>query len=75
MAKAAVDTGLWYLAEYTRDEGTFTLNRRPKEFASIADYTRAQSRFRSLGDADLEHLAAARDAKWARIDEQWQTKR
>jgi pyruvate ferredoxin oxidoreductase beta subunit len=75
MAKAAVDTGLWYLAEYTGDEGTFTLNRRPKEFASIADYTRAQSRFRSLGDADLEHLAAARDAKWARIDEQWQTKR
>jgi pyruvate ferredoxin oxidoreductase beta subunit len=73
MAKVAVDTGLWYLAEYTGETGTFTINRRPKEFASIADYTRAQSRFKSLGDADLAHIEAARDAKWSHIDASWES--
>ena len=68
-AKAIVDCGLWYLAEY--EAGDYKISRRPKEFGSIKDYLHSQSRFRALDDAAIAHIEAERDAKWAYIDTHW----
>ena len=65
-AKEVVDCGLWYLAEY--ENGSFTLNHRPKEFTSVKDYLLKQSRFRHLTDDDIEIIESSRDAKWDFID-------
>lgn len=68
-AKAMVDCGLWYLAEYY--DGEFHLNRNPKEFTSVRDYLKCQSRFAHLDDADIEHIEKGRDAKWEKMRKNW----
>lgn len=65
LGKAIVDCGLWYLAEY--ENGAFKLNRRPKEFTPVADYLRAQSRYRALSDEDIARIESHRDAIWERL--------
>jgi len=70
LAKAAVDSGLWYLAEY--EKGAFKLNRNPGSFTPVADYLKAQSRFRHLTEEDISRIEAARDAKWENMRRQWQ---
>ncbi len=50
IAKEVVDCGLWYLAEY--ENGEFTLNHQPKEFADVKAYLKKQSRFQHLTDED-----------------------
>ena len=77
IAKEVVDCGLWYLAEYEGEElsgqpgGKFVLNRNPKEFSSVEDYLRRQSRFRSVDEADMAAIIAGRDAKWETIRRDW----
>lgn len=69
LGKAAVDCGLWYLAEY--ENGKFKINRDPKEFTPIEDYLKMQTRFPNLDASDLAHISAERDAFWARIRSEW----
>lgn len=69
LAKEAVDTGLWYLAEYENKE--FTLNKNPKQFASIQDYLSKQGRFSALDEHDVEILTQERDETWEKIRREW----
>lgn len=69
LAKEYVDTGLWYLAEY--ENGEYTLNRNPKEFASIKDYVSKQGRFKTMTDADMAELERQRDRTWEKIRSEW----
>lgn len=69
IGKEAVDCGLWYLAEF--ENGKFTVNRDPKEFTSVEDYLKKQSRFTNLDDHDLARIIAERDATWQRIRNDW----
>ena len=69
LAKQAVDSGLWYLAEY--ENGEFTLNKDPKEFASVEDYLKVQSRFKHLTDENIEVIKAHRDKKWTKMRRDW----
>lgn len=69
IGKEAVDCGLWYLAEF--ENGKFTVNRDPKEFTSVEDYLKKQSRFTNLDEDDLARIVAERDATWQRIRNDW----
>ncbi len=69
LAKLAVDTGLWYLAEY--ENGEFKLNKNPKDFAPVEDYLKLQARFKHLQSEDLEVIKAHRDAKWTKMRRDW----
>ncbi len=69
LAKEAVDSGLWYLAEY--ENGEFTLNRRPKEFFPVKEHLLKQGRFKHLKDSDIRIIEEARDKKWKRMLEHW----
>ena len=66
IAKEVVDCGLWYLAEY--ENGSFKINRRPKEFSSVEEYIRRQGRFKHLNDDDIKVIIDSRDKKWEAID-------
>ena len=46
---------------------SFTLNHEPKEFSSVEEYLKKQSRFRHLTDEDIEIIKQSRDAKWEYI--------
>lgn len=69
LAKQAVDTGLWYLAEY--ENGEFTLNKNPKKFASVEDYLLCQGRFKHLTEENIKIIKDQRDKKWTRMRKQW----
>jgi len=69
LAKQAVDSGLWYLAEY--EDGEFKLNRNPKEFASVEDYLKVQGRFKHLTETDIDVIKAHRDKKWEKMRKNW----
>lgn len=68
-AKAVVDSGLWYLAEYYG--GDYYLNRNLKEFSSVEEYVRSQGRFAHLTEEDLAHIIEGRDKKWELIRRSW----
>ena len=65
-AREMVDCGLWYLAEY--ENGSYTLNKKPKNFSDIGDYLRKQGRFRHLTAEDITAITAQRDKKWEFIN-------
>ncbi len=69
LAREAVDTGLWYLAE--SESGEVTVNRDPREkageFADIGHYLRSQRRFKHLGEADIELVKEHRDRIWEQL--------
>ena len=69
LAKEAVTSGLWCLAEY--ENGEFRLNRNPKEFSPIKDYLASQGRFRTVKGGDLALLEEQRDALWERMRSRW----
>jgi len=69
LAKQAVDSGLWYLAEFENQE--FKLNKNPKEFASVEDYLSKQGRFKHLQADDIEIIKAHRDQKWEKMRKNW----
>ncbi len=66
IAKMAVDSGLWYLAEYENDD--YKLSYKPKSFASIADYLGMQKRFKHLNAEDVKIVEEIRDEQWSRIE-------
>lgn len=66
LGKLAVESGLWYLAEYENDE--LRLTYRPKAFASVEEYLKNQRRFRRLKAGDVEEISKLRDAEWRRLD-------
>lgn len=68
IAKEAVDTGLFYLAEY--ENGEYKLNKRPKEFKSVHEYIKKQGRFKHLGDEEIEMIIAQRDKQWSKMTKQ-----
>jgi pyruvate ferredoxin oxidoreductase beta subunit len=69
LAKDAVDSGLWYLAEYENDE--FKLNVNPKEFASVENYLSKQGRFKHLKEEDINVIIEHRDKKWEKMRKTW----
>eukprot|EP00831_Metopus_contortus_P058228 TRINITY_DN50429_c0_g1_i1.p1 TRINITY_DN50429_c0_g1~~TRINITY_DN50429_c0_g1_i1.p1 ORF type:complete len:362 (+),score=40.35 TRINITY_DN50429_c0_g1_i1:325-1410(+) len=69
IAKEAVDSGLWFLAEYENDE--FKLNKNPKEFSPVEDYLKKQGRFKHLSDVDIAEVTRYRDVKWEKIRREW----
>jgi pyruvate ferredoxin oxidoreductase beta subunit len=69
IAREIVDCGLWYLAEY--EQGSFTLNRNPTEFASVEQYLKHQGRFKHLQDEDIASIEQQRDAKWEYMRDRW----
>lgn len=62
IAKDALDCGLWYLAEYENDE--YKINKQVKEFSSVKDYLKRQSRFKHLTNEDIKLIEEQRDKKW-----------
>ncbi|MBR6037182.1 MAG: pyruvate synthase subunit beta [Candidatus Methanomethylophilaceae archaeon] len=64
LAKKAVDTGLWRLAEY--ENGEFRLNRDITDPDGIRGYLRSQKRFAHLTEEDISHIVESRDARWGR---------
>ena len=77
VAREAVDTGLWHLAEYEGPAvsgapgGAFKLNRVPKGFAPVEPYLARQRRFAGLDAADVATIEAARDARWELMRSRW----
>ena len=69
LARQAVECGLWYLAEY--ENGSFTLNRAPKELAPVENYLSGQGRFKQLSEDDFAVVEAQRDAQWRKIRASW----
>jgi pyruvate ferredoxin oxidoreductase beta subunit len=67
VAKEVVDTGLWYLAEFS--DGEFHLTKKPKEFADVEHYLMRQSRFKHLQKDDIENIIRSRNKKWEKIIE------
>lgn len=65
IAKMAVESGLWYLAEY--EEEKLTLNYRPKKLKDVKDYLKAQKRFKHLDESDIQEISNLRDLEWERI--------
>ncbi len=69
IAKEAVDTGLWYLAEY--ENGEFKLNKNPKDLQDPKDYLTKQGRFKHLKDEDMDVIIENRDKQWDRMRKSW----
>lgn len=65
ISRDAVDTGLWYLAEY--ENGEFKLNKNIKEFMPVEIYLNKQSRFKHLTKENLIEIEKFRDKKWEKI--------
>lgn len=70
IARLAVESGLWFLAEY--QDGRVTLNYRPKEFIPVREYLKTQKRFRHLGPAEWNVIEEQRDREWAVISGRWE---
>ena len=74
LARNVVDCGLWYLAEYEGESvcgvpgDAFTLNRKPKQFASVRDYLKSQGRFRALTDVEISRVERSRDAQGEELE-------
>ncbi|MFV0481677.1 MAG: thiamine pyrophosphate-dependent enzyme [Campylobacteraceae bacterium] len=73
LSRVAVNSGLWYLAEFT--DGEFFINHVPKEFTPIKDYLKAQGRFKHLNDDDVAVLINSRDKQWEKINKGWTYKK
>lgn len=73
LARAAVDTGLWVLAEY--ENGRFRLNRDVRDPDGVPAYLKAQRRFSHLTDEDIAHIVEGRDRRWERIRAEWEPSR
>jgi pyruvate ferredoxin oxidoreductase beta subunit len=61
--RLAVETGLWYLAEY--ENGKYKVNLEPKTFKPVSEYVKGQRRFQHLREEDFKAIEMQRDAEWA----------
>ncbi len=62
IAREAISSGLWYLAEY--EEGKYKINKPKGEFSSVESYLRKQTRFKHLDESDIKEIERQRDCKW-----------
>ena len=53
------------------DTGEHIRGQDPKEFTSVEDYLKKQSRFANFDAHDFERVIAERDATWNRIRNDW----
>lgn len=69
LAKEAVTSGLWIMAEYENDE--YRLNISPKNFTPVEDYLKKQKRFAHLDRNAIDMVTGHRDREWLRIRKRW----
>jgi len=69
ISRQAVESGLWYLAEYENCD--FTLNHEPKAFLPVKTYLHAQGRFKHITQSDINEVELARDKQWTKIRKNW----
>jgi len=69
IARLAVETGLWFLAEY--QGGKARLNYLPREFKPVGDYLKGQKRFRHLAPEEWFAIEQQRDREWAEMLARW----
>jgi pyruvate ferredoxin oxidoreductase beta subunit len=62
IGKLAVQTGLWFLAEY--EMGEVKINMNLKEFKPVQEYFSQQKRFRHLSENDFAVIEEHRDQEW-----------
>lgn len=69
IGRLAVETGLWYLAEY--EGGRVKVNTVPKEFRPVRDYLMKQKRFRHLTSEAISEIEQQRNIEWDEIRKKW----
>lgn len=69
IGKLAVETGLWYLAEY--EKGRVKMNLVPKAFKPVAEYLKKQRRFSHLTAEQIKIIQENRDKEWQMIRGKW----
>lgn len=69
VGRLAVETGLWFLAEY--ENGKAKLNLVPREFKSVQAYLGGQKRFKHLTPQEWATIEEQRDREWADMKEKW----
>ena len=69
LAKEAVTSGLWIMAEY--EGGEYRLNINPKSFTPVEDYLKKQKRFAHLDQAAVATIVEHRDREWLRVRNRW----
>ena len=65
LGKLAVESGMWWLAEYENDH--LRLTYKPKELKPVESYLKGQRRFRHLKDEDFVEITKLRDDEWERV--------
>ncbi len=69
IGRLAVETGLWFLAEY--EGGRVKMNLAPKNFKPVQEYLGLQKRFKHLGAAEWALIEGQRDREWADMRRKW----
>jgi pyruvate ferredoxin oxidoreductase beta subunit len=69
IGRLAVETGLWFLAEY--ENGKAKLNYVPAKFAEVSDYLGRQKRFSHLQPGHWAAIEVQRDLEWAEMKRKW----
>jgi pyruvate ferredoxin oxidoreductase beta subunit len=69
IGRLAVQTGLWFLAEY--ENGKAKLNLVPREFKPVQDYLGRQKRFKHLTAQEWVTIEEQRDREWAGMKAKW----
>jgi pyruvate ferredoxin oxidoreductase beta subunit len=62
IGKLAVESGLWYLAEYENEK--VKMNGVPKNLKPIEDYVKRQGRFRHSTAENIQMIQEHRDSEW-----------
>lgn len=65
IGRLAVETGLWFLAEY--EKGKVRLNQVPAKFTGVGEYLSCQKRFSHLRPEHWEAIEEQRDREWAEM--------
>jgi len=65
LAKLAVDTGLWKLAEY--EFGELKNIFKPKERKPVKEYLSKQARFKHLSEEDIANIQKMVDEEWKKV--------
>jgi pyruvate/2-oxoacid:ferredoxin oxidoreductase beta subunit len=66
VARSAVQTGIWPLYEITDGE-KFKLTYKPRELKPVAEYYKAQARFRHVTDEQIEGIQKETAKNWEKL--------
>lgn len=69
IGKLAVETGIWYLAEYENQK--VKMNIVPKQLKSVREYFKLQKRFKHLTEDIIKKIEKDRDEEWEEIRSKW----